>query len=80
MTDKEYKNTKEVDLVGREVKLLRQIITGGGYIFGVGTTMKIKRKFGGFELVQISICKTCGCGDKRSIHHVQPEDVELLPQ
>lgn len=78
MTQKEYEKNNEQFFRNKKVRLVKEISNGKGNIFGVGTVMTIKRKYKGFELEQISICKECNCGERRSIHGVNPQAIELV--
>lgn len=75
MTRKEYNAMSEAALLGRFVRLERDVQTGG-QTAKAGTLMKITRKFGGFD-ANSSPCKHCGVGFR--IKRLQPEDVRLLP-
>lgn len=77
---KAFRRMTEAELKGRKVRLLREIRTKGGRIFGAGTEMQIVRKWKGLELEQTTMCPACNCGLRSSIQKVDYADVELLPQ
>lgn len=76
---KAFHRMTEAELIGRQVKLKREIRNKGGSIFGVGTVMTITGKWKGLEIQQTSICEHCGCGSRRTVRKISFEDLELLP-
>ena len=75
MNRKDYHFTRERDLKGRQVRILRDLETGWG-IIPAGTIATIFKKSGGFGLI-LEPCPQCRLRAKLS--KVQHFDVELLP-
>ena len=66
------------DWEGRSVKLLREITTNGGRIFGAGTIMLVERNYNGLHLAKREVCQHCGCGHEHKVNRVSESSVELL--
>ena len=80
ITRREYKKYPETYWVGKKVRVISSVESGGGLIFDVGAILKITRKYGGFEVERVDICEHCHVGRRASIGRCNPNHFELIDE
>lgn len=60
------------------MRLLRQVETNGGAIFGAGEVMLVTRNLNGLELEAVHACETCKLQYRHYVKKVRERDVALL--
>jgi len=77
ITWKEYYKKTQWEWMGKKVRTLKEI-SNHWFVIPKGHILKIVRKYKGFELEGIDICKHCNIGKRISIEGVDPTNLELV--
>ena len=76
ITWKDYRKHNEDYWKGKKVITLREM-KNGWFVIPMGTILKIDRKYCGFSLEGLEVCKHCKIGRRISIGRVEPTALRL---